>query len=124
MTALPEVKTALDPLFDNRVYRDFAPEIEDEGPSLPYATIALDLDRTTALPGDGGRLATAETMQVDVWQYLADEDDTIVEDVVDALSGLQMAAPFLAVRVDSTARLVDEDEIVHHAVTLRTVRLM
>lgn len=121
-TVVADLKTALDPLVADAVYRDDAP---DEA-ALPYVVLLDDIDDGVSLRGDGVALGWAKLVQVDVWQASDAEDDTLVPAVIDALDGLALdrTAGRLRCRVESSAR-VPEPEVgfVHQAITVRCLHL-
>jgi len=123
VTVTAHLKDAVDALVGDRVYRDEAPEFPDGGPTLPFITIQPDLSRSAGLSGDGRTVATSELFQVDLWQAQDAEDDNLIGAVIDALDSVQLPAPHVRARVNSTVRLVEPGGIIHYAVTVRTVSI-
>lgn len=123
MSAFASLKAAVDPFVGNRVYRDNVPDLP-AGITFPCSSILEDVARARALTGDGRTMAMREVWQVDLWQTEDTEDDSLLPAVIDAIDGLALAAPKLRVQVDGVQRLVDEEKIVHHAITVRTTSLL
>lgn len=114
-TILGQVKTllgAVDAL--DEVYR--SGWVPDRAP-FPYAVILDPISNPPALSGDARTLARRRLLQIDLWQTAANEDDSLVDDVVTALDGVRVEAGRL--KVQDTVMVPDDDpETVHHAVTL------
>lgn len=118
------LKALLDPVEGlTAVFR--AGEHLDEA-EFPYATILDPLGSAPALSGDGRTLGRRRLAQVDLWQDRAGEDDDLLETVVSALDGAKAAGERFRYKVDDVA-LVDDSEadpdVIHHALTVSTVRL-
>lgn len=123
MSVLAQIKELIDPLLDERVYRDEPPEDPNGGPAFPYSTIFEDVERSVELPGDGGTLARRTVVQVDLWQLASVEDDDLADQLVSALDGVRLANGALRMRVRGRTRFPEDragtdDRIIHHAITV------
>jgi len=83
------LKAALDPLFDGRVYRDQAPD----GTPFPYCTLFDDILRLPAFSGDRRTIARRRRAQVSIWQTMTAEDDAFVAQVEAACEAAEEDAP-------------------------------
>lgn len=115
-------------------FRDLAPK----GQAYPFGTVAEELSLTVVQRAD----AAAELVQVDLWQYLrwpagtvrngvlvegkVAEDSALVRAVQGALRRAALvAAPTLTYRatLEGSVRLTEpDDNLVHHALTVRVHR--
>lgn len=119
MSFRSELVDDLDPIFDDRVFDEKAPD----GTPLPFAVFIDDISTTPALRGDARTLAWRTEFQVDVWQAYEDENGEVVEETVDALDGKRLGGKF-RLSVVSTHRVPEsEDGLVHHAITCSVHRL-
>lgn len=120
MTLTADVKALLDPVSPlTQVYR--AGWVPDDA-AFPYATILDPISMAVAMSGDGRTLGRRELLQVDLWQNQADEDDSLVGDMIAALDGVSLGG-LGRVKVQDVVKVdPDEDEVVHHAFTLSVPR--
>lgn len=104
-------------LFGARVWADVAPPRA----TFPHVTIFDGVTTRPAVLGDGKTLYVARTVQVDLWEKLPDEDQTIAAAVYQALDGAKVLAGATALRVVDTQRLPEVDtNIAHRAITVET----
>jgi hypothetical protein len=126
MTAVADIIAAAGSLVSDRAYRDRLPD-EIETPTFPYLTISDDVAVTTLMTGDGRTLATRALIQVDVWQTVADEDDTLAGTVLAALNGLALSEGRLRLMFSSSVRLIEPFEdpaVAHTAITFTAAALV
>lgn len=121
MTLFADVKTILDPLVSNRVYRDRRPSAA----TMPFVTIDPDISVGRVINGDGNTRFARVLYQVNLWQRADDESDALPASIVAALDGGAATEGRRGLRVDSVVRLVDEvsdeDRLVHHAITIAAI---
>lgn len=107
-----------DGIVAGRIWQDGAPS----NPTFPYCTIEDAIAIGRALAGDGGDLMLERTMQLSLWERLREEDHRVKRRLRSAVHGQRIFLPGTTVvrlRVDSTARLVEEaNNIVQHALTI------
>lgn len=92
---------------------------------FPYASFLDPIGDAIALSGDGRTLGRRRLLQVDVWQDEASEVDGMIEVLVDALDGQKVASGF-RLRVQDVSQVPgpeDEEDIVHHVLTLSVARI-
>lgn len=93
--------------------------------ALPYASFLDPVADVPALSGDSRTLARRRTVQVDVWTDEGADADAIVEAIVDVLDGAVVTNGLRLRVIDVT--LVpgpeEDEDIVHHAITVQTPRL-
>lgn len=101
---------------DGRVYREGH---DLEGATLPYLTVFDPVSETPGLRGDATTLGRFRDTQVDLWQDVTAEDDTLVAAVRDALDGAK--AMGARVTVTQTIRVPEpvDSGLAHHAFTAR-----
>tara|TARA_Y100001947_G_C10294037_1_gene284168 strand:- start:92 stop:481 length:390 start_codon:yes stop_codon:yes gene_type:complete len=101
-----------------KVYRNIAPDSE----TYPFVTFDDDVARVPALFGDGGVLARARTISVDLWQLLDAEDTTLVESLLAAVDGADLTGAdktIFGCTVEDVQRLILPDEnICQHSLTV------
>lgn len=116
MTILAQVKALLDPVDPlTEVYR--AGWVPDDA-ALPYAVILDPISNAPALHGDARTLARRRLVQVDLWQAEANEDDSVVDDVIAALDGKRITAGRILVQDSVLVPDETDADVVHHALTL------
>ena len=86
-----------------KVYRNIAPDSE----TYPFVTFDDDVARVPALFGDGGVLARARTISVDLWQLLDAEDTTLVESLLAAVDGADLTGADLSDAIVTGAYFFD-----------------
>lgn len=119
MTIRSSVVALLDPLFSGRVSSDDEPR---GGMTIPYALVMDHLTEAPALRGDRRAMAWRRVVQVSVFQWMAEEDPTLMDGVLAALDGASIAGAW-HMRVDSSTRVADPNpKVVHHAVTCSVAR--
>lgn len=90
---------------------------------FPYSTFLDPISEVPLLTGDTRTLAGRRLAQVDVWQREESFDPTLVDDLIAALDGQQVSGG-IRVRVTDVQQVPDEeDDIVHHSLTVSTARL-
>lgn len=108
----------LDPIFGGRVGTDRGLKLDP-----PNAIVLDHLNETSAQKGDAQVLAWDRLFQVDVWQSYADEDPTLVDQVIAVLDGAKVPGGF-GIRVSDSQRVPDTDaNLIHIAITCRLARL-
>ena len=102
------------------VYRDRPPDRT----ALPYVVASPDFFADTALAGDAESLAHRVTDTLALWQPAGDEDNTVFEQVLDALEGLRHEGR--AIRIVQWQRIpefeTDGSRTIQHLITLRRSR--
>jgi hypothetical protein len=114
-----EVKALVDPSAVTQTYR--AGYVPDAA-AFPYASFLDPVSDAIALQGDAQTLGRRRLVQVDLWQKEADFDPGLVEDVIQRLDGAKIPSAFRLSVTDSQA-LPEEDDVIHHAITVSMARL-
>lgn len=100
------------------IFRDFAPP----NTAKPYITYYDELRNVPSMIGDGTVATRLRMVQFDLWQDRANEDTSLVDQMVTALDGIGAfdSGTFVyRLRVSNIQRMVSlEDNVVHHALTL------
>lgn len=105
----------------SRVYRDIAPP-ETE---YPYITISDEITNQPSLFGDKRVLARTRQLRVNLWQIRANENVTLIDDIVGTLDSVNIVAnqDIFRVRVFDIQRLFEsEDDTILHAITLNVTQ--
>lgn len=101
-----------------RVWADDAPD----NATKPYCTMDDAISTVPEVKGDGRSVMLVRQIQVNLWERLADEDPTLGPSLATYLDGLKVTIDGHTVcrlSVDSTARLVENDDnIAHRALTI------
>lgn len=105
-----------------RIGRDIA----GDNAAFPFVTFLDPVSSVIALQGSRKTIARTRRMQWDLWQKRADENDSLLRDLVQGLDLLAVTGPFtdiatsdtvFRVRVQTFRRMYDpKPEIVHHAI--------
>lgn len=120
MTVRSTVVALLDPLFGSRVSSDHETR---GGMTFPYVLVHDAITEGAAMKGDRKVAAWRHQGQVDLYQRMADEDQTIVDGVIDVLDGAKVAGG-THLAVQGFNRLYDPDPaVVHHTITYSLARL-
>lgn len=119
MSIFSATKALVDATAVTMTYR--SGEVPDDA-VFPYASILDPVGDAPALEGDARTLAFRRLLQVDLWQTIEGEDVTLLEDLIDVLDGAPLADGF-RLRVSDANVIPEENEIVHHAITVSAVRL-
>lgn len=125
MTLATELIAALDPI-DALGQRVFLDSEVPSGTDYPYVTLLMQpYDPGPPLHGDRRSMAFTLPVQVDVWQLIGDEDETVPQAVRARLNGLRLSAPRMHVQVRSVVRVPEPPPILvtHHAITVETVEV-
>lgn len=119
MTVRSSVVALLDPLFTNRVSADNEPR---GGMTFPYVLVFDHVSENPALRGDERTMAWRRTLQVDLFQTMAAESATLLDQVLGALDGAKITGAW-RLRVVGSTRTPDPDPaVVHHVVTCSVAR--
>lgn len=95
---------------------------ENQNPDFPYVTILDPISNVPALQGDARTLARRRLIQVDIWQAEGGYSEAIVDQVVEVIDGAGGTLG-LRYRVVDSAMVPDDEDVVHHALTVSTPRL-
>ncbi len=114
-----EIKALVDPTAVTETYR--TGYVPDDA-AFPYASFLDPVSDAPALSGDSRTLANRRLVQVDLWQDEATFDPALLEVVIDAIDGANIASGF-GLRVQDAVVLPEPDDIVHHAITVSVLRL-
>lgn len=93
---------------------------------FPYGSFLDPISDAPVLSGDAETLASRRLIQVDLYQDEATEDDGLVDAVVGAIDGKKSATTgwrFRVIEITQVPADEDEEDVVHHALTISTVRL-
>lgn len=93
---------------------------------FPYGSFLDPISDTPVLSGDAETLASRRLIQVDVYQDEATEDDALVDKVIQAVDGKKSATTGWRFRVMDVTQVPaeeDDEDVVHTALTISTVRL-
>lgn len=103
-----------------RIFRDIAPPET----TYPFITISDEISNQPILLGDQTVLARNRQVQVSMFQIRVSENVDIIDEVVQTLDSVNIAANqnVFRVRVFDIQRIFEsEDDIVQHAVTLNVI---
>ena len=101
-----------------KVFRNVAPDSE----AYPFVTFADDVARVPAFSGDGVVRARIKTVSVNLWQLLDAEDTTLVESLLAAVDGADLAGAdktIFGCTVKDVQRLISpDDNICQHSLSV------
>jgi len=114
-----EVKALVDPTAVTETYRaGYVPE----DAAFPYASFLDPVSDAIDLQGDAQTLARRRLLQVDLFQVEEDFDPALVDAVVAVIDGVKGTSGFRFRVVDVNA-LPEDDDLIHHALTVSVARL-
>lgn len=122
MTVGAEAKAILDQAGTDltAVYR--TAHVPDDA-AFPYASFLDPISDAPALSGDAQTIGRRRLLQVDLWQTEEGETDDLLDEVVAALDGAASTTGY-RFRVTDVTLVPEDDDVVHHSLTVSVARAL